>query len=70
MTKATTPVLLRKNKDPLNCEPYHPVSLLFSDYEIYKVIVVWGHIRVTHIGTRCTEVVGKWGTIINNSGQA
>lgn len=39
MTQATISVLLKKNKDPLKCESYRPVSLLNCDYKILTKVL-------------------------------
>lgn len=38
MTQATISVLLKRDKDPLQCESYRPVSLLCCDYILTRVL--------------------------------
>lgn len=39
MAQATISVLLRKDKDPLKCESYRPISLLRCDYKILAKVL-------------------------------
>ncbi len=52
MTQATISVLLTKDKDPLQCESYRPVSLLCCDYKILSIVLAdrleWVLNRIIH----------------------
>ncbi len=39
MTQTTMSVLLKKNRDPLNCDSYCPISLLCCEYEIMTKVL-------------------------------
>uniref|UniRef100_A0A8C9X2A1 Reverse transcriptase domain-containing protein n=1 Tax=Sander lucioperca TaxID=283035 RepID=A0A8C9X2A1_SANLU len=40
MTQATISVLLKKDKDPLDCGSYRPISLLCCDYKILTKVLL------------------------------
>ncbi len=52
MTQATISVLLTKDKGPLQCESYRPVSLLCCDYKILSIVLAdrleWVLNRIIH----------------------